>query len=347
MRDVAIAGIGSWLPETAMTNVALFEKMHHFEKDRAALSLEKKGTDISTLSDAELFDKWVQQVTGIVSRPWLRVNHFENNENIDIEIMGKFAAERALQEANILPSQVNHIIFSTYTGGMAIPGPAAQLVDLLQINTSCSAFTLNSACDGFVQAFINGYIRVASGYDDVVLIVASEKMSDKMDFNDPTTSILFGDGAGAVVLTAGKKQIFGAASEINYSNEHIRMTRGGNISMGGGPLVQRSAVNAMSGIAEKALAKSNMKMSDIKQFVPHQANIRILQALEKKLELSPEQVLVKSLPITGNLSSATVPVAMDLFRKGTFPDAPYTKGAKTVLCSVGGGYSYSGVVVEF
>jgi 3-oxoacyl-[acyl-carrier-protein] synthase III len=343
MRDVYIAGTGSWLPETLVSNVMLYEKISNFDIERAKNTLSKKHIDIKHLADAEIFNKWVLQVTGIETRSFLKPQTFENPKT-EIEEMGYRALKHALDNVGMDAADLDYVIVSTYTHGRDIPGPAAKMIDLLGRSGTLSGFSLNSACDGFNQALIDAVLRIKSGEMDTVAVVCSEKMSDKINYNDPTTAILFSDGAGACIVTAGKKGIWGFSSAVNYSDEHIEMMRGQNIEMKGGALVQRNAVNTMKIAAEKALEKADLPLSDIMYLIPHQANMRIINLLEAKMNLSENQIFVKCLTKTGNLSSATIPVALDLLRRRKLENVPYHDGTKAILTSVGGGYSYSAVV---
>jgi 3-oxoacyl-[acyl-carrier-protein] synthase-3 len=344
MYEVSIVGTGSYVPENIITNIDLFPKITNFEYDKAVLSLEKKGTDVSQLNDAEVFDAWVKQVTGISQRPYLADGL--GDENSSVEFMANKASIAALEDAGKETGDIDHIIFSTYTADNVIPGPVCKLAHYLGVE-NVSGITLNGACSGFLDALIDAYIKVGSGLYETILVVASEYISNKIDFSDPTTAILFSDGAGAAVVTKGKRDIYGFSSRIAFSDEHIKMQRTSCIQMGGGPLVQRKAVNAMSSVSNDVCTSTGIALSDITCVIPHQANYRILQALEKKMKLSENSRLVKCLGTTGNLSSATLPVAMDLLKKNKLDGYPYTGKSKTILTSVGGGYTFSAVLVDF
>jgi len=343
MRDVYISGIGSYLPENTVTNEALYSKISGFDVERANKSLRTKGVNTQEKSEAQIFDLWVQQVTGVVKRSIISNGVFPD-KNLNIEYMAFEASKRAIADAGLNADDIDHVIFSTYTGEMVIPSPVCTLTDLLGVETS--GINLNGACSGFLDGLIDGAIKIGSGHFNHILVVASEYISNKIDYSDITTAILFSDGAGACVLSPGKKGIFGFSSKIKYSNEHIRMERKTNISMNGGPLVQRKAVHAMYDVSMESLAKSKLELEDITYIIPHQANIRILISLEEKLNLPKHCHLVKCIANTGNLSSSTIPVALDFLVNNKLPEVPFTKDKKILLTSVGGGYTYSAIIVE-
>jgi len=344
MTDVYVSGLGSFLPENKFSNREIYPRIRNFEIDRAKLSLSKKGIDVTALAEDEIFDHWVRQVTGIQNRTFYSPP--AGKERSAVELMASFAAEKAVRESGLEFKDIEHIVFSSYTCDTVIPNAVCTLCDILGI-TSASGIMLNGACSGFLDAFIDGYIKIAGGFFSNVLVVASEYISNKIDFRDPATAILFSDGAGACVLRSGKKGIHGFHSAITFNNEHITMDRGGPIYMDGGPLVQRKAVQAMSTAAENALRKFAIPESEIRYIIPHQANRRILEALELKLKPHNRCTVVKCIEQTGNLSSATIPVAMDLLRNNRIAQTMYEPGGKTVLTSVGGGYTYSAVVLDF
>ena len=337
-----IAGTGSYLPEKRVNNRELFARTDNFDLERAKLSLEKKGNFLAKSKDDEIFDLWVKQVSGICERPFLTPGEFP--ENFEIEHMAEKAARQAMDEAGLEPAQIDCIVFATYTAETIIPNPACTLSHLLGIKNSCG-ITINTACSGFLDALGDAWLRIKSGEYKNILVAASEYMSNKIDFSDPATSILFADGAGACVVRAGNPGIHAYYSEQDYSNEHIRMDYGSPIKMGGGPLVQKRAVNAMYKAAEKALEKCGRTIEQIDFIIPHQANLRILEALELKMKLG-ENVMIKAMKKIGNIAGATVPVALDLFRRKNLDNQGYRPGSRLILLSVGGGYTYSACVLD-
>ena len=153
--------------------------------------------------------------------------------------------------------------------------------------------------------------------------------------------------AGAFVVSRGKNNVFGFLDMMRFNKEHICMLRGQKLKMGGGPLVQRKAVNAMSSVLLGALERSKMSLEDLDYIIPHQANLRILNALEEKLNLAEKCHFVKCIEQLGNLSSATIPVAMNLLKKGKLKQySSYQNSSKIGFTAVGGGYSFASLIIE-
>lgn len=342
-KNAYISGMGVFLPENIQTNFDLYKKISGFDPAKGAKSLSSRGVETDNLSDEEIFDLWVQQVCGIKQRTILNEQELIDNGRA-VEIMAERASRKALAEAGLEVDQIDHIVLASYSSDALIPPPVCGVADRLGINDKVSGITVNGACSGFLDGLIDAASKISSGLYTNVLVVASEYVNNKINYDDPTTAILFSDGAGAAVVSAGKDGFYGASSRIAYSAEHINMERVGKLHMGGGPLVQRRAVNAMNLVATEALEKAGMKYSDMTRVVPHQANLRILNALEDKMGISGENKMVKSIHLTGNLSSATIPVALDFLRRGELEQS-YEKG-KYLLTAVGGGYTYSSIVVD-
>lgn len=340
-----IIGTGSYLPSIKITNEALFEKIENFEYDRAALSLSKKGVDVDSLSKAEVFDKWVQQVCGIENR-YFATDDIINSEFGVNERMGFLAAEKAIADAGIDKNSIDTIIFATYSPAKLIPNSAIYVAHQLDIKGT-QGFTLNTACSGFLDSLGVADAKIKSGQSETVLVIASEYMSGNMNYGDPTTAILFGDGAGAAIVqkTTDKKCIMSYYSEMDFSPENITMDYAGTLKMGGGPNVQKRAVNAMSGALDAALAKTDIKLEDLDLVIPHQANLRIITQLQKKLKLNDEQ-MVTTIQDMGNLGGATSAIALDKYRQAVVSGYTYNKGETLVgMTVVGGGYTYSSVIM--
>ncbi len=344
MNNVCITGSGIYLPPKNVSNYELFKKIKGFNVAKARQSLSSRNQNVNKLDDRTIFDLWVQQVSGIKQRTYLQKDSFPD-QSLFTEYMAKEACLNAVKDAGLSINDIDHIVLSSYTGETLIPSPVCGLIGLLNAS-NLSGITVNGACSGFLDGMIDATAKIRSGLFKNILVVASEYITNKLDYSDVTTSILFSDGAGAFVLSKGENKIFGSSSKINYSDEHIKMLRSSVIKMGGGPLVQRKAVNAMAEVGLDALQKSNLSIDDIKYIVPHQANKRILDALEKKLKLSPEAQMVKCIINTGNLSSATMPVALHKLWKNQLPDIKFKPGHKLMLTAVGGGYTSSAVIIE-
>ena len=171
-------------------------------------------------------------------------------------------------------------------------------------------------------------------------------MSNKIDFADPPSSILFADAAGACVVSSTERITNGEASQINYSPQ-INMKKEGYICLSGGPLVERHAVNSMFEILNQAIEKSNIEFEDISIVIPHQANGRIIESLKEKiLKEHPSTKVINVIEKLGNLSSASIVVALDKLRHNDIPDFQYQSGQIISLTGVGGGYNYGSIVIE-
>lgn len=342
--DIGIIGTGCFLPPNITNNVSLFSKINNFDKDKAVLSLEKKGVSTSSLKDEEIFDQWVQQVSGIKTRYYAN-DELKNSSFGPTEMMGYYAALKAIEDAEIDKNEIDTVIMASFTTKHLIPNGSISVAHLLGIEKT-SGYIINTACSGFTDAVRAGYAHIAAGLSETVLVVASETMTDIVDWNDPTTAILFGDGAGAAILRKTnnpKDKLVAFSSRQKYSKEHITMEYSGLLHMDGGPNVQREAVNAMSSILNETLEKSGMNVNELDIVIPHQANIRILKQLASKLDYPFEKTAV-SMDKIGNISCATIPVTLDLIRKNEIKYG-YVKDKTTIgFTSVGGGYTFSSMI---
>lgn len=359
-----IIGVGKCIPKKIVGNEELYQRVKNFEAQKARDSFLKKGEDVANLDDAKVFDIWVQRVTGIEKRPFVSQGEFE--KGLEAEDMARQASAIALDEAKLTPQDLDHIIFSTYSSNRLIPSAGCKLADMLGVH--CSVRTLNGACSGFLDGLIDATIKVRAGVFKKVLVVAAENMSDKMNYEDPKSSIIFSDGAGACVVSAedtGKRSInlLGFDGGVQYS-EQVYMERLSHILFNDGPYVQRNAVQTMYGVIEKAVLASNKTFADVSCIVPHQANGRIITALDAKMkstianlssskqnqeDTSQSFFTVNCIASYGNLSSASVPVAFDDYLKGRFSkDHPnkLAEGKIMVLASVGGGYTYAAIALS-
>ncbi len=366
--EAVIAGTGSFLPKKNVTNKELFTRISGFNAQRALTALKKRNKDFPSSSAAdEVFDAWVLQVCGIEERPFLSEGELE--KGLEVESMAAHAAEAAIQAAEMNLEAIGHVVFSTYSSSRIMPSPACVLVKKLGLRQGlslagngsekgdtktvlgCSALTVNGACSGFLDALIDAVIKIRCGMFEHVLVVAADYLSNKMNFSDPTSAIIFSDGAGALLLSRAKPEdtrpkILGFASAIEYS-EQVYMENSGTIFFKGdsGPLVQRHAVNSMYNIGLAALESCGLSFADLQAVLPHQANSRIIEALRKKINQKDILVLNKIAKL-GNLSSATVPVLLDLYMRKKIYAKTYARAQKLLLTSVGGGYTFSAVVTE-
>ena len=341
-RTAQIIGTGSYLPQRVVTNQALKEMVGNFTSDRARASLAKKGIDVEALSEAELFDEWIKRVTGIRQR---HLSAGRNSPSGDTEELAFQAAKEAMQVAGVEAGDIEFVLAASFTPQFVIPNLACSIAHLIGAK-EIGGFVLNTACTGFIDALGDAYYRIRSGEYETILVVAVEILSKVTDYNDPTTAVLFADGAGAAVVQAAESGIVSFYSEFDYSADHIILEEGGLLRMSGGPLVQRRAVNAMAKAALSCLDKSPYELKDIDYVIPHQANERITRALAKKLDLPMEKFCV-TIDRYGNTSASSVAIALDKAVKGEIEGYHIERGKRILLTGVGGGYTLSGMVIDY
>ena len=308
-----IIGTGSYLPPKIVTN----------------FDLEK------TLNTS---DDWIIARTGIKER---RIVTSENTCDLALE-----ASINALSMSELKAQDIDLIILSTTTPDKIFPATATMLQQ--RLGASCPAFDMQAVCAGFVFALNTAQQYIENGSAKNILVIGSETMSKIVDWNDRSTAILFADGAGAVVLSDDKdtgikhSKIY---SDGNYlSSLHVnnnRINELGTIEMEGNE-VFKIAVNKLSELAEETLKECNMTSDDIDWLVPHQANIRILSAVAKRINLSMDKVIL-TLDRHGNTSAASIPLALD---EGV-RDGRIKEGDNLLFEGIGGGFSWGSVLAEF
>lgn len=314
-----IIGTGSYLPQKVLSN-----------------------TDLEMTVDTS--DEWIFTRTGI------RQRHIAaNNENTsDLALI---AARRAIEAAGIAAQDLDLIIVATTTADMVFPSTACILQAKLGIKNS-PAFDVQAVCSGFVYGLSIADLFMRSGQYRHILVVGAEIYSRILDWNDRGTCVLFGDGAGAVVLA--KNDTPGILScHLHADGSHAGMLSvpgsvcGGKVS--GRPLLQmegnavfKFAVKVLEEVAKEALAANQLQTSDIDWLIPHQANIRIIQATAKKLGLSMEKV-VTTVERHANTSAASIPLALD----EAVRDGRIRPGQRVLLEGVGGGFTWGAVLVQW
>ena len=308
-----IIGTGSYLPSKIVTN----------------LDLEK------TLDTT---DEWITARTGIKER---RIVTDESTCDLALE-----ASKKALEMAEISPSEIDLIILATTTPDKIFPATATMLQD--RLGASCPAFDLQAVCAGFVFALTTAQQYIENGSCKNILVVGSEIMSKIVDWNDRSTAILFADGAGAVVISSdtstgikhSKLYSDGSfLSSLYVNNNGINDL--GTIEMSGNE-VFKIAVNRLSDLAEETLQDCNMTSNDITWMVPHQANIRIIKAVAKRINL-PMSKVIQTLDTHGNTSAASIPLALDTGVR----DGRIKKGDMLLFEGIGGGFSWGSVLLEY
>jgi 3-oxoacyl-[acyl-carrier-protein] synthase-3 len=324
VRYSRIAGTGSHLPPRLVTNADL------------AKQLAERGIETS--------DEWIVERTGIRSR------HFAEPGTTASDLALP-ACQAAMQAAGCDAESIDLIIVATSTPDMVFPATAAILQHKLGIK-GCPVFDLQAVCSGFVYALTVADSMIKSGAAQRALVVGAEVFSRILDFNDRTTCVLFGDGAGAVVLEASDTPGI-LATELHADGQHVGiLCVPGTVSGGqvlGDPLLKmdgqavfKLAVGVLDSVARAVLTKANRTEADIDVLIPHQANIRIMQSTAKKLKLSSEKLVV-TVDRHGNTSAASIPLALDeAVRAGKVK-----RGDTVMLEGVGGGFTWGAVLLDF
>ena len=323
-RYSRITGTGSYLPPRRLTNADL------------AAELATKGVETS--------DAWIVERTGIHAR------HFAAPD-VSSSDLGAEAARRAIEAAGLLPSDIDLIVVATSTPDMVFPSVACILQNKLGI-AGCPAFDVQAVCSGFVYALTVADAMIKTGSASRALVVGAEVFSRILDFSDRTTCVLFGDGAGAVVLEASDTPGI-LASDLHADGKHAGIlcvpghVAGGKV-LGDpllkmdGPAVFKLAVGVLESAARATLAKANLTDADIDWLIPHQANIRIMQSTAKKLKMPLEKLIV-TVDQHGNTSAASIPLALDeSVRSGKIK-----KGDTLMLEGVGGGFTWGAVLLNY
>ncbi|TXD62730.1 ketoacyl-ACP synthase III [Ralstonia sp. TCR112] len=324
-RFARIIGTGSHLPPKRVTN------------DELAAQLAEKGIETS--------DDW------IVSRSGIRARHFAEPDVTCSDLAVK-AAERAIEAAGIDRSELDMILVATSTPDFVFPSTACLVQQKLGITNGCPAFDVQAVCSGFVYALATADKFIRSGAYRNVLVIGSEVFSRIIDFNDRTTCVLFGDGAGAVVLQASDEPgILSTALHADGSHANILCVPG-NVAAGAiqgsaflymdGQAVFKLAVTVLDKVAREALAAAELDASQVDWLIPHQANIRIMQGTTKKLGLSNERLIV-TVDEHGNTSAASIPLALDVAVR----DGRIQRGQHVMLEGVGGGFTWGAALLRF
>jgi 3-oxoacyl-[acyl-carrier-protein] synthase-3 len=319
-----IAGTGSYLPPNRVTNADL------------ATQLAAQGVETS--------DDW------IVARTGIRARHFAAPD-VPCSDLAVEAARQAMASAGIDASQIDLIILATSTPDMVFPSTACIVQHKLGIK-GCAAFDVQAVCSGFVYALTVADSMIRTGAARKALIIGSEVFSRILDFTDRTTCVLFGDGAGAVVLEASDTPGI-LATELHADGRHVDIlcvpgtVAGGQVSglpflKMDGQAVFKLAVGVLDDVARSVLDKAKRAASDIDWLVPHQANIRIMHGTAKKLKL-PLDKLIVTVDEHGNTSAASIPLALDsAVRAGAIK-----RGDTVMLEGVGGGFTWGAVLLDF
>jgi len=324
-RFSRITGTGSFLPPNRVTNADL------------AAQLARDGVETS--------DEWIVERTGI------RARHFAAPEVTSSELAVQ-AARHALEAAGRRPDEIDLIIVATSTPDMVFPSTACLVQSKLGMRHGAPAFDMQAVCSGFVYGLSVADSMIRSGAATCALVIGAEVFSRILDFKDRATCVLFGDGAGAVVLEASATPGI-LASELHADGRHADILCTPGTVAGGqvtgdpflkmdGQAVFKLAVGVLESVARAVLEKAGRTDADIDWLIPHQANIRIMQSTAKKLKL-PMDKLIVTVDEHGNTSAASIPLALDdAVRQGRVKP-----GDTVMLEGVGGGFTWGAVLLDF
>ena len=322
-RHSRITGTGSYLPPRRLSN------------DDLARQLAAQGVETS--------DAWIVERTGI------RARYFAA-DGVACSDLALQAARHALEAASCSPADLDLIIVATSTPDMIFPSTACIVQQKLGIH-GCAAFDVQAVCSGFVYALTVADAMIRTGAARKALVIGAEIFSRILDFKDRTTCVLFGDGAGAVLLEASDTPGL-LASELHADGRHVGiLCVPGTVSGGqvlGDPLLKmdgqavfKLAVGVLESVARSVLAKAGRTESDIDWLIPHQANIRIMQSTAKKLKLPMDKVIV-TVHEHGNTSAASIPLALD----DAVRSQRIARGDTVMLEGVGGGFTWGAVLLD-
>lgn len=314
-----ITGTGSYLPEKILTNL-----------------------DLERMVDTS--DEWIRTRTGITQR------HIAGEDQVASDL-ALYACQNAMQAAGVTSQDIDLIIVATTTPDMIFPSTACILQNKLGIE-NCPAFDVQAVCSGFVYALATADMFVSSGKCRNALVVGSEIYSKIMDWNDRSTCVLFGDGAGAVVLSQSDQPGI-LSTHLHASGSHSNiLSAPGSISGGkiqGTPYINmegnavfKFAVKVLEEVVQEAVTKNNLQSADIDWLIPHQANIRIIQSTAKKLGLPMDKVVV-AVDKHGNTSAASIPLALDMAVR----DGRIQRDQLVLLEGVGGGFTWGAVLLRW
>ena len=321
-----IIGTGSYLPKQRVTNADL------------TAQLAAKGIETS--------DEWIVSRSGISARHYAAVDEHSSD-------LAAAAARKALEMAGLQPEQIDLVIVASSTPDFygSFPSTACIVQRKLGMHNNSAAFDVQAVCSGFVYAVSVADAFIKSGAHKNVLVIGAEVFSRILNFEDRSTCVLFGDGAGAIVLSASDEPGI-LATKLHADGRHADiLSVPGNVAGGAlagsgflymdGPAVFKLAVSVLEQVANEALAHAGMTAKQIDWLIPHQANIRIMKSTAKKLDLPMEKMIV-TVDQHGNTSAASIPLALDVAVR----DGRVKKGEVVMMEGVGGGFTWGAVLAR-
>ena len=321
----AITGIHSWVPEYRLTN-----------------------TELSRMVDTS--DEWIMQRVGIKERRILK------GEGLGTSDLGANAVAGLLEKTKTSPDEIELVICATVTPDMFFPATANIISDKAGIKNAFS-FDLAAACSGFLFALQTGASYIETGRYKKVIVVGADKMSSITDYTDRTTCPLFGDGAGAVLLEPTYEE-YGIMDYIFHTDgsgrKFLHLKAGGSLKPAShetvearehyiyqeGQSVFKFAVVNMADVAAEIMERNNLKAEDIAWLVPHQANLRIIDATGRRMGLPPEKVMI-NIQNYGNTTAATIPLCLSDY------ESQLKKGDKLILAAFGGGFTWGSIYLKW
>jgi len=321
----AITGVGGYVPDYILTN-----------------------KELETM--VETSDDWITSRTGIKERRVLK------GENLGVSYMGAMAVKELLAKTNTDPKDIDLIIFATITPDMPFPA-AANLVASEVGATNAFSFDVSAACSGFIYALTTGAKYIEAGMHKKVIVIGGDKMSSILDYTDRTTCIIFGDGAGCVMLEPSKDET-GIMDSIHKSDgsgaQYLHIKAGGSLKPAShesvdakehfvyqeGSAVFKFAVTNMADIAAKMMERNNLKAEDVNWLAPHQANKRIIDATASRMGISEETVMM-NIERYGNTTGGTIPLLLWDYEK------QLKKGDNLIIAAFGGGFTWGSIYVRW
>ncbi len=321
----AITGVGSYLPDYILTN-----------------------EELSTMVDTS--DEWIMTRIGIKTR------HILKGEALGTSYMGGFAVQNLLEKTGVDPLSIDLVICATVTPDMLFPS-TANLIAYQAGCTNAFAYDISAACSGFLFALTTGSKFIESGAAKRVIVIGADKMSSIVDYTDRNTCPIFGDGAAAVLLEpnedgfglldhdlhsdgSGALHLFMKAGGSRYPASEETVRNNWHTITQDGPSVFKAAVSNMADVAVKVMERNNLTSEDIAYLVPHQANLRIIDATAHRMGLEAEKCMI-NIDRTGNTTAATIPLCLNDY------ESKLRKGDNLILASFGGGYTWGAAYVKW
>lgn len=325
LKNAAITGIASYVPEDILTN-----------------------DDLSKMVDTN--DEWIRTRTGIIKR------HILKGKGKGTSDLGAPAVKKLLKKTNTRPEEVDLLICTTVTPDMQFPATANIIADKVGLVNAFS-FDLNAACSGFLFGLQTARSYVQSGLYKKVVVVGADKMSSIVDYEDRATCVIFGDGGGAVMVEPTTEEVGILDADLHSDGSgrvHLHQKAGGSVKPAShetvdarehyiyqeGQAVFKFAVSRMADVSKDIMDKHHIKPEELAWLVPHQANLRIIEATARRMGINPEQVMI-NIQNYGNTTDGTIPLCLHQWEKDL------KKGDKIILSAFGGGFTWGAIYLKW